>query len=274
MKFGLIGAKLGHSMSPQIHEILFEKLGMDHKHQYDLLEMKPTEISTHLQLDCGYNGMNVTIPYKLDVMPFLKEISHAAERIGAVNTIHVRKDGLYGYNTDYIGFGRSLDHAGIGVKNKKCVVLGTGGAARAIIQYLADQGASHITVVSRTPKQLKPAFEIFANNLGVEAVGYAVLNNRPGAPVMVNCTPVGMFPNMDASPISRETAAKYEALVDLIYNPKDTLFLKYGQQNGSKTLNGMFMLVAQAIASEEIWMDRPISNEIILSIAKEMENAL
>lgn len=274
MKFGLIGETLGHSMSPQIHEILFEKLGMSQRNQYDLLEMKRTDIPAHMQVNCGYTGMNVTIPYKIDVMPYLKEISHAADRIGAVNTIHVTQDGLYGYNTDYIGFGRSLEHAGIDIKGKHCVVLGTGGAARAIIQWLADHDVSHITVVSRTPKQLKPSFEIFANNLGVEAIGYGVLSKRQGTHIMINCTPVGMFPKIDASPVSEETASRYEALVDLIYNPKDTLFLKYGKKHGLKTLNGMFMLVAQAIASEEIWLDRQIGNDVINSIAKEMENAL
>jgi shikimate dehydrogenase len=274
MKFGLIGAKLGHSVSPQIHEILFKKLGIDNHNQYDLLEMERSDISAHLQTGCGYTGMNVTIPYKIDVMPFLKEISHAADRIGAVNTIHVTEDGLFGYNTDYVGFGRSLDHAGIKAEGNDCIVLGSGGAARAVIQYLADAGAAHITVVSRNPLLLKPSFSDFAHRIGIEIIGYHELENRKGAPLMVNCTPVGMYPNMQVCPISEKTAARYEALVDLIYNPKDTLFLQYGKRHGAITLNGMFMLVAQAVVSEEIWLERQIGNDVINSIAKEMENVL
>ncbi|MCI1821100.1 MAG: shikimate dehydrogenase [Megasphaera sp.] len=274
MKFGLIGAKLGHSVSPQIHEILFKKLGIDRHNQYDLLEMERSDIATHLQTDCGYTGMNVTIPYKIDVMPFLKKISHAADRIGAVNTIHVTKEGLFGYNTDYVGFGRSLDHAGIKAKGNDCIVLGSGGAARAVIQYLADAGAAHITVVSRNPLLLKASFSDFAQRIGIEIIGYHELGNRKGAPLMVNCTPVGMYPNMQVCPISEKTAARYEALVDLIYNPKDTLFLQYGKRHGAITLNGMFMLVAQAVVSEEIWLERQIGNDVINSIAKEMENIL
>lgn len=150
MKLGVIGAKLGHTASPAIHEKLFRILQVEGQHQYGVLEMDRNDIPNELQRlrDEGYTGANVTIPYKLDVMPYLTEISREARIIGAVNTLHFTDNGIFGYNTDYSGFGRSLDHAGIGVKTKDCVVLGSGGAARAIIQYLSDAGAQSITVVS------------------------------------------------------------------------------------------------------------------------------
>ena len=153
MKLGVIGAKLGHTASPAIHEKLFRILQVEGQHQYGVLEMDRNDIPNELQRlrDEGYTGANVTIPYKLDVMPYLTDISREARIIGAVNTLHFTDNGIFGYNTDYSGFGRSLDHAGIGVKTKDCVVLGSGGAARAIIQYLSDAGAQSITVVSRHP---------------------------------------------------------------------------------------------------------------------------
>ncbi|WP_301859586.1 shikimate dehydrogenase [uncultured Megasphaera sp.] len=273
MKLGVIGGKLGHSCSPAIHEKLFKILHEQTQHQYGLLEMDRNDIPNELQrLNAEhYTGMNVTIPYKLDVMPFLTDISREARIIGAVNTIHITDKGCFGYNTDYSGFGRSLDHAGIAVSGKNCVVLGTGGAARAIMQYLADHGAASMTVVSRCPHR-KPDFDTFSHHVDAELINYAELSRRKRADVLINCTPVGMFPDVDSSPITEELTARYPAVVDLIYNPKDTKILQYAKKHGAVTLNGMYMLVAQAIGSEEIWMGRHIESSVIEQIAKEMEH--
>ena len=140
MKLGVIGAKLGHTASPAIHDKLFRILQVQDKSRYGVLEMDRNDIPNELRRlrHEGYTGANVTIPYKLDVMPYLTDISREARIIGAVNTIHFTDHGTFGYNTDYCGFGRSLAHAGISVKDKECVVLGSGGGARAIIQYLFD----------------------------------------------------------------------------------------------------------------------------------------
>lgn len=270
MKFGLIGEKLGHSQSPAIHTKLFQLLGI--QGTYDLIEMNRRDVPNELlRLKReGYIGLNVTIPYKIEVMPFLADIAHEAQVIGAVNTIYMTGEGNFGYNTDYSGFGRSLDHAGIAVQNKDCVVLGTGGAARAIVKCLYDKGAKTITIASRNPQE-KPEFTAFAQKLKGRMVSYEELADQKDGDVLVNCTPVGMYPNMDASPIAKEIVAYYSAVVDLIYNPKTTRILQYAQQQGAKTLNGMYMLVAQAIGSEEIWQERRIDGNIIEIIAKEME---
>ncbi|MCH4166492.1 MAG: shikimate dehydrogenase [Megasphaera sp.] len=272
MKFGLIGGKLGHSCSPVIHKKIFDALQVT-GNEYGLLEMDRHDIPNELERlrRETYTGMNVTIPYKLDVMPFLTAISPEARTIGAVNTIHITDEGYFGYNTDYHGFGRSLDYAGIGVKGKKYVVLGTGGAARAIMQYLADHGAASLTVVSRSP-HAKPAFDVFADGFDAELIDYHELAQRAGTDVLVNCTPVGMFPKVDASPVAEELVAQYAAVVDLTYNPKDTLILQYARRQGAATLNGMYMLVAQAVGSEEIWMHQTIESAVIERIAKEMEH--
>ncbi len=270
MKLGLIGERLGHSQSPAIHTKLFQLLGI--QGSYDLIEMDRGDVPNELiRLKReGYIGLNVTIPYKVDVMPLLTDIAHEAQVIGAVNTIYMTSEGNFGYNTDYSGFGRSLDHAGIAVQNKECVVLGTGGAARAIVKCLYDKGARTITIASRNPKE-KPEFAAFAQQVNGRMVSYDELADKKDGDVLVNCTPVGMYPKTDASPVSQAIAAQYPAVVDLIYNPKTTRLLQYAQQQGAKTLNGMYMLVAQAIGSEEIWQERRIDGTVIEEIAKEME---
>lgn len=273
MKLGVIGAKLGHTASPAIHEKFFRIMGMEGQHEYGVLEMDRNNIKSELQRlrDEGYTGANVTIPYKLDVMPFLTDISREARTIGAVNTIHFTDEGAFGYNTDYGGFGRSLVHAGITVTGKKCIVLGSGGGARAIIQYLADSDAASITVISRNPHS-KTEFDAFASTVGAETIGYPQFEASNGGDVLVNCTPVGMFPDNNGCPVSENIISKFPAVVDIIYNPKDTQLLQRAERHGARTLNGMYMLVAQAIGSEEIWLNREIAPAVVEQIAKEMEH--
>lgn len=273
MKLGVIGAKLGHTASPAIHNKLFRMLQVEGQHDYGVLEMDRNDIPNELQRlrDEGYTGANVTIPYKLDVMPFLTDISREARTIGAVNTIHFTPEGSFGYNTDYCGFGRSLQHAGIEVENKTCVVLGSGGGARAIIQYLSDRNAKQITVISRNP-HTKTDFDRFTGNLGIDTISYEAFARSHGGDVLVNCTPVGMFPDVNGCPVAEASIAQFPSVVDIVYNPKDTQILPIARRHGARTLNGMYMLVAQAIGSEEIWMHRDIASQVIEEIAKEMES--
>ena len=271
MQFGLLGEKLGYSLSPQIHQHLFELLQI--KNTYDLLEIKHVDLSNCAQLlKEQYNGINVTIPYKLEIMQFLDVISPEAEKIGAVNTIHFEKNRVTGYNTDYFGFGRSLLYRNISISGKKTVVLGTGGASRAVIQYLRDHNAESITVVSRCPRQCDTNKNIneFLQGNNVELINYQELSRRDGGYLLVNCTPVGMDLYKENSPVTAEVAGNYEVLVDLIYNPAETLFLKYWRQQNRIVENGLYMLVAQAVAAEEIWLGRTISEQVITMIAKKM----
>lgn len=270
MKAGLIGKSLGHTASPAIHEKIYQIMGITGT--YDVLEMPPDQLEGNMKYLAkdGYTGCNVTIPYKRDVMPYLTDISREARIIGAVNTIHFTDEGAFGYNTDYGGFGRSLEQAGIGVAGRDCVVLGTGGAARAIIQYLADKNAKSITVVSRLPHS-KIEFDDFTKKIGASEIDYQSFETSHAGDVLVNCTPVGMFPHIDGCPVSETCIMAFPAVVDLIYNPKDTELLKMARRHGARTLNGMYMLVAQAVGSEEIWMGREISSSVVEQIAKEME---
>lgn len=270
MKAGLIGKVLGHSRSPEIHRLMMRLLRIDEPFQYDLLEIPEESIQQKLTeyKQAGYMGVNVTIPYKQKVMPFLSDISWEARMIGAVNTIHFTPKGCFGYNTDYYGFGRSLIHAGIAVKNQRYTILGTGGAARAILQYLADHNVASLTVVSRHPEG-QADFLPFLRQVKGKLIAYDQLREHPGD-VLVNCTPVGMYPDTHC-PVSEEIIATYRAVVDLIYNPKDTPLLVLAKKHGAIALNGMYMLVAQAVGAEEYWLNRNFSSELIEDIAEEME---
>lgn len=274
LKLGIIGKTLKHTASPALHAKIFRELGL--MGSYDIVEMVPEAVPAELKRlqHEGYDGLNVTIPYKQTVIPYLTELSREARTIGAVNTIHFTKDGrALGYNTDYGGFGRSLKSAHIEPQGKICVVLGTGGAARAVIQNLADNHAGEIVSVSRTPNA-KPDFNDFTHSVKAVQIDYEALAGRVQGDILINCTPVGMYPACDASPLPEATVQGYKAVVDLIYNPRETLLLRYGREGGATVLNGMHMLVAQAVASEEIWQGRDISDDVTKKIAQEMEEYL
>lgn len=270
MKLGLIGRTLQHSCSPEIHQKIFRKLEMKDS-TYELLELEPEELGRKLEQfrDEGYAGINVTIPYKCDVIPFLKGISEEAESIGAVNTIQFRPDGMYGYNTDYTGFGRALLGMGADPEGRQCAVLGTGGAARAVVQFLADHHPASLVAVSRH-KEGQDEFRAFLEKNGGRLISYEELRGQSGD-ILVNCTPVGMYPHMGKSAVLEEVIRKYRAAMDLIYNPKETEFLRIAAENGLKTRNGMVMLTAQAVAAEEIWLGQKIPDEVLQQIAEEME---
>lgn len=255
--YGLLGEKLGHSFSPEIHKFVFEKSCK--KAIYNLFEVPKDRLKEAIE---GFKiikskGINVTIPYKTEVIKFLDYISKEAEGIGAVNTIKFSENRLSGYNTDYIGFGKMLEKFEVEVKDSICVVLGSGGAAKAVIQYVSDNKCKKLYIVSRNPQKLSSEFSKF------EVIDYKELENLKNGDVIINCTPKGMFPNIGVSPARKEVVARFKAAVDLIYNPFETEFLKYARESKIKAISGLYMLVGQAVASEEIWNDVSIDEEIV-----------
>lgn len=267
--FGLIGEILGHSQSPEIHQKLLAALGLSGS--YDLIEIPRAELAPHVEALFGkLDGFNVTIPYKTDVIPFLTDLSPEAERIGAVNTVAIHGALRKGYNTDYIGFSRTVDRIDADPKGKPVAVLGTGGAARAILQCLADRGASPILVASRHPEAVDKDFQSFAKERQAQIISYEELAGKEGY-LLVNCTPCGMYPHCDAMPVSEETARSYPKVIDIIYNPKETRLLRAAREGGADVSNGMYMLVGQAAAAEEIWLGREIPVGIVEDVARDME---
>ncbi len=268
--YGLLGGKLGHSLSPQIHDLFFKFTGIEG--DYTLLETQLEDLPARMEeLRANYAGSNVTIPHKLHVMPLLDSISREAKAIGAVNTIKFTPDGAEGHNTDYFGFGRMLEYNDIDVRAKRVAVLGTGGAARAVVKYLADKRVGKLYIVTRDVVHVDKDFLKLAPKC--KFLDYAALPALTGD-VIVNCTPVGMYPKTDVAPITAEEVSNFDAAVDLIYNPKQTLFLKQAADFGMKTVNGLFMLVAQAVAAQEIWQDEKYDSDLIVKIMQELERSI
>lgn len=245
-KFGLLGRKLGHSFSPKIHSLLGD-------YPYDLFEVEPEDVEDFLCRG-DFSGLNVTIPYKKTVIPFCTELSPAAQRIGSVNTLLRREDGtLYGDNTDYDGFLYLLKSAGAQVAGKKALVLGSGGASLTVRTVLADLGAGEVVVISRTGE----------NN-------YQNLHRHADAQLIVNTTPVGMYPNTGVSPVDLGLFPQCEGVFDLIYNPARTQFLLDGQRRGMLWANGLGMLVAQAKAAAERFLGEKIPDQRVEEITRQM----
>lgn len=240
MKCGLLGRKLGHSYSPQIHALLGN-------YSYQLFEKEPEEIGDFLK-NGDFTGLNVTIPYKKEVIPFLDELSPAAARLGAVNTI-VRRDGkLIGHNTDYFGFRRLVQESGLQVAGKKVLVLGSGGASSTAVAVLQELGAK-VTVISRSGE----------NN-------YENLDRHADAAVIANTTPVGMYPNTGKSALSLEGFPRLEGVLDAVYNPARTQILLDAERRGLAAVNGLWMLVAQAKESAEWFTGEEIPDSRIAKI--------
>jgi len=262
--YGLLGEKLGHSFSPEIHKLVFEKY--DKKAIYNLFEIPKDKLKEAME---GFKlinskGINVTIPYKTEVIKFLDYISKEAEAIGAVNTIKFFDNKLSGYNTDYIGFGKMLEKFKVEVKGSTCVVLGSGGAAKAVVQYVSDNKCKKLYIVSRNPEKVSREFSKF------EVINYEELEKLENSDIIINCTPIGMSPKVGVSPVNRKIVAKFKAAVDLIYNPLETEFLKYARESKIKAVNGLYMLVGQAVASEEIWNDISIDEKIASQIYEKL----
>ena len=233
--FALIGYPLGHSLSKAYFTEKFSREGIDA--EYSLLPMECVEdILPHcVQL----SGFNVTIPHKQAIMPLLSAISEEAQAIGAVNCVKVTPKGLEGYNTDIEGIRKSLE--GVALEGAKALVLGTGGASKAV-QYALREGGADVTVVSRTKG---------AANLTYEDLSEELIANID---IIVNTTPLGMYPNVDSAPALPYSAisAKH-TLFDCVYNPQQTKFLRLGAEQGAHTIDGLTMLYAQAEKAWEIW---------------------
>ena len=252
-RFGLLGRKLGHSWSPQIHAALAG-------YEYRLYEAEPEDLDRFLNTT-DLAGMNVTIPYKKDVVPYCAALSDAARRIGSVNTLVRRADGWYGDNTDYTGFRYIVERSGVDVRGKKTLVFGTGGASLAVKAALVDLGAEPVVSVSRTGE----------NN-------YGNLDRHRDARILVNATPLGMYPDTGAAPVSVADFPACQGVFDVVYNPQRTAFLMDAERHGIPHAGGLGMLVAQAWRSAEQFAGHDIPKskieEIMSTLSRQMSNVV
>lgn len=251
-EYGLLGASLKHSFSPEIHK----KIGLLTKNPYDYVLFEKTEDELEDFLRCGnWKGLNVTIPYKETVIQYCDELSKEASAIGAVNTL-VKRDGkIYGHNTDYIGFQKSLQQNGVAVRGSKTLILGSGGASKAVYHVLCDMGAERVEIVSRSGE-----------------LNYENLTALRGfeTDIIVNATPVGMYPNNGKTVVFPGNFPNLKFAADLIYNPLRTNFLCQAKKCCVEYMSGLKMLVLQAVASAELFMDSKVSVAVSEQIEREL----
>ena len=244
MKCGLLGRKLGHSYSPQIHACLGN-------YRYDLFEREPEEVADFLR-NGDFSAINVTIPYKKMVIPYCR-LTPVAESMGSVNTVIRQKDGsLLGHNTDYFGFFSMVQQSGLNPHGKKCLVLGSGGASVTAVAVLKEMGAN-VIVISRSGED-----------------NYENLDRHKDAAIICNCTPVGMYPNNGVSPVDLSLFPQLEGVLDVIYNPSRTRLLMDAENRGLISMNGLWMLVAQAKEAAEWFLDQKLPDSLIASIYRKM----
>lgn len=252
LDFALLGRKLGHSLSPQIHAHLCD-------YNYRLCPTEPEELDSFFA-DTSLSGFNVTIPYKIEAFNRCDERSETAEKVGSVNTVIRRSDGtLFGDNTDYFGFLYMAKKCGCDFSGKKVLILGSGGASLTVKHVASDEGAAEIVVVSRSGED-----------------NYDNISRHYDADIIVNTTPVGMYPNNGERLIDLSKFTKCKKALDLIYNPARTVFLLDAKKLGIDCINGLYMLVAQALRAAEIFTGQsiPLSrvDEIYDAIITEQKN--
>ena len=252
MKTGLLGRKLGHSYSPQIHAYLGD-------YSYDLFEREPEDVEQFLK-EGPFSAINVTIPYKKTVMSYCT-LTETARYMGSVNTIVRQPDGtLLGHNTDYFGFTSMVHKSGLEVKGKKCLVLGSGGASVTAVAVLKEMGA-RVIVISRSGED-----------------NYENLDRHADASVICNCTPVGMYPHNGVSPIDLDLFPHLEGVLDMIYNPARTKLLMDAADRGLVAENGLWMLVAQAKEAAEWFLNKQLPDRLIQEVydkmRRQMENII
>jgi len=247
--FGLIGGKLSHSMSPFIHRNIGKMRDIDMN--YQLFEVKKENVETAIRglAALGAGGVNVTIPYKVDVMAFATSISPEAIRIGSANTLCFHEKGISAFNTDYYGFAKSLKRYNAPVKNARALVLGNGGASRSVCLALHDFGAKEVFVASRDSS----ITEFLVGDTSFPVIGYNDEEMKGPWDILVNTTPVGMSPDMHNCPVPKEVIESCRFVYDLIYNPLRTNLLEYAERAGIKCCNGLYMLVSQAAEAQKIW---------------------
>ncbi len=242
MKYGLIGEHLTHSYSCEIHAQIAD-------YEYELHEVEPSKLGEFMTKR-DFKAINVTIPYKQAVIPYLDGISETAKRIGAVNTVVNRGGKLFGDNTDFAGMLALAKHAGVDMKGKKVLILGTGGASKTAHALAEYQGAESVHYVSRSGRDGGISYE-------------QAVSGHGDAQVIINATPVGMFPNQGGCPIDISAFPKLEGVLDAIYNPLRSNLVLDAQERGIAAEGGLYMLAAQAVHASAVFLDKPLDESLV-----------
>lgn len=245
-QFGLIGHPLKHSYSSRIHQSLFKLNNI--AASYNIIDVKPENLKDKIQDLKNLTGFNVTAPYKTKIINYLDDIDSTAKKCNSVNTVINLNNKLIGFNTDILGFAKSIEIHKIPMYPKICV-LGFGGAAKSIIYYLTKKNVDITVAVRNYSKEKKTSIKKIFNNISVTDINK--INSHYN--LLINATPVGMFPNINHMPVNEKILRNINYVFDIIYNPPITTLIKKAAENGCKILNGEFMLIWQAIESQKIW---------------------
>ncbi|MBE7057181.1 MAG: shikimate dehydrogenase [Ruminococcaceae bacterium] len=247
MEYGLIGNPLGHSYSKIVHGFIGD-------YDYQITPILPEILDAFMKAK-DFKGINVTIPYKKEVIPYCDHVDPLAERIGSVNTIVNRDGELWAYNTDYTGFSKMAERSGLLFQDKKVLILGSGGTMLTASNVVKDKGAASVTVVSRKGP-----------------ITYEDLPDYYDSDILINTTPVGMYPNTDEAPVEVKHFTKLEGVLDVIYNPLTTKLVADARKMGVKAENGLYMLVAQAVKASELFFGEAVADEVYDRVYEEVIN--
>ena len=257
---GLIGHPVAHSLSPVLHNHLYQSLGLDMVyHAFDVLPDQVEAAAAGLKA-LGFTGFNVTVPHKEVVYNLLDWIDEEAEIVGAVNTVKIENGRLEGYNTDGQGFIQSLHASGFSVSNKKVVMLGAGGAARAIGISVSKEEPEEICIINRTFSRADRLAYLINNHKG-RIIARAASVIPANTDFIINTTCLGMWPDTVGNPIQGYSLSSHMVVCDIVYNPRQTAMLKYAEKHGCRVCDGMGMLIGQGIKAVEIWLDTSLSKD-------------
>lgn len=265
---GVIGYPIKHSLSPVIQNTAIQEAGIDYA--YIAMPIAPEDLEKAVigLKALNFTGFNVTIPHKVNIMQYLDEIDEMAKLIGAVNTVHIKDGKLYGYNTDAIGFINPLLKENVEIKDKTTVILGAGGACRAVVCGLIKQGIKNIILAVRNPVKAQLLANDFKDLVDIKVCDWHSEEFKQylaQGDLLVNTTPLGMEGNIDSKPpVDWESVKKSAFVYDIVYIPAETKFLQEAKEYGHKILNGERMLAEQGAAALHLWTDKDINVDIMV----------
>lgn len=267
--YALLGEKLGHSLSPQLHAAIYKQLGVTDA-SYRTAEVPAEGLNDFFAgfAAGAFDGINITIPYKADAIPFLQQVDAKAQALNAVNCVHRHMGELKGYNTDCLGFAYSLRRNRIKLDGAQCAILGAGGSAQAVAAVLAEGQVETVKIYNRSldkANRLSLLIESLNPKVKTELVTPEALSGVE-LDLLVNTTSLGMFPSVDATPLPNADLSNVKAVVDLIYNPGKTQLLNDAESQGARVVNGLEMLVAQAVYSVEIWRSGNVIAQVDMNV--------
>lgn len=268
--YGVIGNPIEHSLSPEIHNSIFDK--NHYNYIYIPLKIREEDLSDSIYtLKNNFQGFNITIPHKEKIIPYLDEVDREAQLYGAVNTVKVINGKMIGYNTDGYGFIKGFEMEGIDIKGKKVLLLGAGGAAKVAAYEILKKGA-FLTIANRNREKAKRLKDQLISTTGIDKINICGIEDISGKYFcIVNATPIGMYPKIDEIPIDKGILEDVSVVYDMIYNPYETKLLRTAKEYGCKRMNGFSMLFYQALRAQEIWMDKDFDEKSFIKIYKEVE---